>query len=197
MIRIGVTGLMASGKSTVARRFGARGAVVVEGDRLGWTVLRRPGVRDALIAAFGDCVRAADGEIDRKALGRIVFRDPESMGRLNEIVQPELLVLVREELAKVRGPVVVLDAALLTAWRLEGELDGVVEVTAPEETRVRLLRDAHGFSAAEALARIRGQVLPPVCGARRHWKIENTGDRTTLERRADAVWEEIRARALG
>ena len=61
MVRIGVTGLMASGKSTVARRFEARGASLVEGDRLGWVVLRRPEVRDAVLAAFGERVRGGSG----------------------------------------------------------------------------------------------------------------------------------------
>ena len=197
MIRIGVTGLMASGKSTVARRFAAKGAALVEGDALGWLVLRRPAARDALLARFGPSVRGADGEVDRALLGRIVFGAPAAMEALNAIVQPDLLRLVREELAAARGPVAVLDAALLTWWRLEPELDGVVEVTAPEEVRVARLRAARGYSEEEARARIRGQSLPPVEGARRHWIIENARDLASLTRRADDVWKEITAVARG
>ncbi len=191
MVRIGVTGLMASGKSTVARRFAAKGAALVEGDALGWHVLRRPAVRDALLARFGPSVRGADGEVDRALLGRIVFGAPAAMADLNAIVQPGLERLVREELAAAAGPVAVLDAALLSTWRLEPELDGVVEVTAPEGARVARLRSARGCTAEEARARIRGQSLPPVEGARRHWIVENSGDLASLARRADAVWEEI------
>ena len=167
MVRIGVTGLMASGKSTVARRFEARGASLVEGDRLGWVVLRRPEVRDAVLAAFGERVRGADGEVVRDALGDIVFGDPAAMDSLNRIVQPVLLRSVREAIAGARGPVVVLDVALLPVWRLEPELDGVVEVTAPEEIRVLRLRAARACSEEAARARIRGQsflrnrVTPP------------------------------------
>src|SRR5512139_1823431 len=96
MVRIGVTGLMASGKSTVARRFRERGAELVEGDSLGWEVLRRPPVRDAIAAVFGPDALDREGAVDRAALGRIVFRDPGRMERLNAIVQPELLRRIRE-----------------------------------------------------------------------------------------------------
>jgi dephospho-CoA kinase len=191
MVRIGVTGPMGSGKSTVARRFQERGAALEDGDALGWEVLRLPEVRDAIAAAFGARVIGRDGEVDRPRLGRIVFADPDSMERLNAIVQPVLLRRVREVLdARGRG-VRVLDAAMITTWRLEPELDGVVEVVAPEDLRVKRLRAARGYDDAEARGRIRGQKLPPVRGARRHWRIENDEDRARLLARADEVWDEI------
>jgi dephospho-CoA kinase len=191
MVRIGVTGPMGSGKSTVARRFQERGAELTDGDALGWEALRVREVRDAIGAAFGPRVIDRDGEVDRPRLGRIVFADPDSMERLNSIVQPVLLRRVREVLdARGRG-VRVLDAAMITTWKLEPELDGVVEVVAPEDVRVKRLRAARGYDDAEARGRIRGQKLPPVRGARRHWRIENEGDRARLLARADEVWEEI------
>jgi dephospho-CoA kinase len=195
MLRIGVTGLMASGKSTVARQFGEHGARLIDADTIGWGVLRRPEIVEALGLAFGRRIVGPDGAIDRGELGRIVFRDPGALDRLNAIVQPALLAEVRRELRSTAGPVVVVDAALLTAWRLEPELDGVVEVVAPEEARVSRLRLARGFGEEEARQRIQGQRLPPVGGARRHWKIENTGDVPALRARADAIWTEIEALA--
>ena len=137
MLRIGVTGLMASGKTDVARRFVERGARLVEGDVLGWEVLREPEVRDRLIALFGPTVRTSDGAVDRRALGRIVFGDASEMNRLNALVQPRLVRRVREALAASGNErVVVLDAALLGVWDLIPELDGGVAVTAPAETRI-------------------------------------------------------------
>jgi len=98
MVRIGVTGPMASGKSTVARRFQERGAELIDGDALGWDVLRLPDVVSEIGAAFGPSVLARDGQVDRMRLGRLVFPDPESMRRLNAIVQPVLSRRVREVL---------------------------------------------------------------------------------------------------
>lgn len=191
MVRIGVTGPMASGKSTVARRFVERGAQLIDGDALGWDVLRLPEVVSEIGAAFGQDVLGRDGQIDRMRLGRQVFRDPESMHRLNAIVQPVLSRRVREALEAPGAGVRVLDAALLTTWKLEPVLDGVVEVETSLEERVRRLRAARGFTDAEARERIRGQSLPPVRGVRRLWRIENLGDRAELIRRADRIWEEI------
>ena len=190
MLRVGVTGLMASGKSDVARRFVERGARLVDGDALGWDVLREPDVRDRLATLFGPSVLADDGGVDRRALGRIVFGDAVEMSRLNALVQPRLLQRVREALAAEDG-IVVLDAALLSTWNLAPELDGVVEVTAPAETRIARLSAFKGFPQAEARQRVEGQRLPPLRGARRSWKIENTGTREELLARADEIWDEI------
>ena len=195
MVRIGVTGLMASGKSTVARRFEERGAARIDGDALGWETLRADEVRDRIRSAFGPCVLDADGAIDRSRLGRIVFGDPSAMDRLNAIVQPALLALVRERLAAPgNGPgLLVLDAALISTWHLEPELDGIVLVEAPERSRVDRLRAGRSFTAPVALARIRGQRLPELREARRVWRITNDGDMDALLRRADQVWDEIAA----
>jgi dephospho-CoA kinase len=192
MLRIGVTGLMASGKTDVAARFREHGARIVDGDALGWEVLRNPDVRERIGAQFGASVLAPDGGVDRRALGRIVFRDEVALGRLNGIVQPALEARVREALESAAGEgVLVLDAALLGAWRLEPELDGVVLVLAPAEVRVARLAASKGFSREEARERIEGQKLPPILGARRLWRIENTGARAELLKRADEIWVEI------
>jgi dephospho-CoA kinase len=193
MLRIGLTGLMASGKSTVGRRFQEKGADLVEGDALGWQVLRRTAIREAIVAAFGATVLDGNGAVDRGRLGRIVFRDPGAMQRLNGIVQPALLEEVRAAMNAPGEGIRVLDAAMLTAWGLEPELDGVVEVIAPAEARIARLRAARGFTEEEARARILGQTLPPVRGAKRSWRIENRAGRQELDRRSDAVWDEIEA----
>jgi dephospho-CoA kinase len=192
MLRIGVTGLMASGKTDVARRFQERGARVVEGDALGWGVLADPNVRRSIGSLFGPSVLAADGSVDRRALGRIVFGNPSELERLNHLVQPLLERRVREALDPARGEgVLVLDAALLGAWDLAAELDGVVLVEAPAEARVARLAQSRGFPEAEARQRIEGQRIPALRGARKLWRIENQGSRAELLQRADEIWGEI------
>jgi len=195
MLRIGVTGLMGSGKSTVARRFEERGAARIDGDALGWEALRLPPVRNGIETEFGSGVIGLDGEVDRRRLGGVVFGDPAAMARLNAIVQPHLFQLVRESLDSATAPVVVLDAALLSTWALEGTLDGVVEVTAPEAVRIARLRAARGYNQEEAARRVRGQALPPLGPAKRRWRIENDGGPAALYQRADQVWREIEALA--
>ena len=198
MIRIGVTGLMASGKSTVSRRFEERGALRVDGDALGWETLGDPEIRDRIGATFGSGVIGAEGAVDRARLGAIVFGDEAAMARLNAIVQPSLLALVRRRLEEADpgpGAVIVLDAAMLPSWQLEPELDGVVEVTATEAVRIARLRAARGYDEATAARRVRGQQLPPVGVARRLWRIENDGDFAALLRSADQAWGEIESLA--
>jgi dephospho-CoA kinase len=194
MLRIGVTGLMASGKSTVARRFEERGAVRIDGDVLGQETIRVPEIRSAIAAEFGPSVIGADGAVDRVRLGALVFGDARAMDRLNRIVQPALLGRVRRELENgTPGPagVLVLDAALISTWRIEGDLDLVVEVVAPEAVRVERLARARKYSPEEALSRIRGQTLPPLRGAKRLLRIDNDGDVAALRAHADRIWEEI------
>jgi dephospho-CoA kinase len=192
MLRIGVTGLMASGKTDVARRFGERGARVLSGDALGWEVLRDREVRERIGALFGPSVLFQDGNVDRRALGSIVFKNSSEMDRLNALVQPLLERRVREALDQARGEgVLVLDAALLGAWNVAADLDGVVEVVAPAETRVARLAALKGLTEAEARERVFGQRLAPVRGARRRWRIENAGTRAELLKAADEIWEAI------
>jgi dephospho-CoA kinase len=115
------------------------------------------------------------------------------MRRLNAIVQPKLLERVRAAMDEPGGGVRVLDAAMLTTWRLEPELDGVIEVVASEDERARRLRAARAFADEEARGRIQGQKLPAVRGAKRLWKVENVGDKAALLTRADAIWDEIQS----
>jgi dephospho-CoA kinase len=192
MLRIGVTGPMASGKTDVARRFAERGARILSGDALGWELLREHPVRERIGALFGTSVLFPDGNVDRRALGSIVFKNSSEMDRLNALVQPLLERRVREALDSARGEgVLVLDAALLGAWNLAADLDGVVEVEAPAEERIARLMALKELSQAEARERVLGQRLPPVRGARRRWRIENAGTREELLRRADEIWSEI------
>src|SRR2546422_1415808 len=192
MLRIGVTGPMASGKTDVGRRLGERGARVIEGDALGWEVLREREVRERIGDCFGPAVLLPDGSVDRRALGSIVFKNASEMGRLNAVVQPILERRVREVLDSTRGDgILVMDAAVLGAWNLAPELDGVVEVEAPIEARVARLAKLKKFSEGEARERVTGQRIPPVRGARRRWRIENSGTRDELLKRADEIWGEI------
>ncbi|MEW6238768.1 MAG: dephospho-CoA kinase [Candidatus Omnitrophota bacterium] len=137
---IGVTGNPGAGKSAAARLLEEKGARVISGDSLGYEMLRSGSpVFPALIQTFGEGILGADGEIDRTALGEIVFGSPEQLQRLNCIVHPPMLERIRGEIERFRasqekGPLVV-DAALLYEWGIEKWFDKIILVAAPKEIR--------------------------------------------------------------
>lgn len=193
---IALTGGIASGKSTIADRLRELGAVVVDADRLAREVVE-PG-EPALAAirdAFGDEVIREDGSLDRQALGRIVFGDPERLHVLNGIVHPAVLhrsqAAFRAALGSDPLAVVVYDVPLIDA-RGVGEFDRVVVADAPVATRVDRLVRLRGMTEEDARARVAAQ-LDDDDRRRLATDVVDTGG--TLERtleQVDALWARLR-----
>ncbi len=205
MILVGLTGNVAAGKSTVLALLASWGATVIDSDQLAREVVApgTPGLA-ALAARFGPGVLAADGSLDRAALRRRVMADDGERLALNAIVHP--LVHGRAD-ALARGAeaagdlIVVVDVPLLFEVRDPADFDRVVLVDAPVAVRRARLLVERGLAGAEADALIGAQLPSDVKRARSHAVIDNDGTREALERRALAVWQELRAfaarRALG
>jgi dephospho-CoA kinase len=162
MLRIGLTGGIASGKSTAAARLAELGATVIDHDLLAREAVAPGSDGLARVAAeFGADVIGRDGTLDRSALGAIVFADPEARSRLNAIVHPIVLRLADDAEAAVRtddrGAVVVHDIPLLVETGQAADFDLVLVVHASEEVRVERLMRERGLSRVQALARIRAQ----------------------------------------
>jgi dephospho-CoA kinase len=162
MLRIGLTGGIASGKSTAAARLAELGAKVIDHDLLAREAVAPGSDGLARVAAeFGADVVSRDGTLDRSALGAIVFADPEARARLNAIVHPIVLRLADDAEAAVRtdgrGAVVVHDIPLLVETGHGADFDLVLVVHASEEVRVERLMRERGLSRVQALARIRAQ----------------------------------------
>ena len=162
MLRIGLTGGIASGKSTAAARLAELGAKVIDHDLLAGEAVAPGSDGLARVAAeFGADVVGRDGTLDRPALGAIVFADPEARTRLNAIVHPIVLRLADDAEAAVRtddrGVVVVHDIPLLVETGQAADFDLVLVVHASEEVRVERLMRERGLSRVQALARIRAQ----------------------------------------
>lgn len=159
-LRIGLTGPIGCGKSTVAAWLAKRGAAIVDADRLARAVTE-PGepALEAVVARFGAGILAADGSLDRAALARIVFADPASLAALEAIVHPAVRprIVAAVAAAEASGaPVVVVEAIRLVEGGYAGECDEVWLVTcAAEEQRARLL--ARGMGAEDADRRIAAQ----------------------------------------
>ena len=194
---IGLTGGIASGKSTIASRLAELGAVVVDADRIAREVVEpgTPALAE-IASAFGPGVIAADGSLDRPALGAIVFADEEARLRLNGITHPAVLreSTARFEAATAADPdaIVVYDIPLLVESLNEYPFDLVVVAHAEQATRLRRLVELRGMAAAEAERRIRSQATDEERLAAADVVIDTDGTLEHTRRQVEALWERLR-----
>ena len=202
MVLIGLTGGIASGKSVVSSRLRELGAVVVDADVLAREVVEPGTPALARIAErFGAGVIAADGSLDRAALGAIVFTDPDARAQLNAITHPAVWERARELFAAATAAdphaVVVYDVPLLAEGRDARPMsfDLVVVVDAPVETRITRMIEHRGMSREEALHRIGAQARDAERLAIADVVIENSGELTDTLAQVDALWARVRTSA--
>jgi dephospho-CoA kinase len=201
---IALTGGIASGKSTVSARLAEHGAVIVDADRLAREVVEpgTPGLA-AIRERFGDGVVAADGSLDRMALGRLVFADPDALADLNAITHPAVWRAALERFGQARASdpdgVVVYDVPLLVEASADRPLrfDRVVVVEADREERVRRLVEDRGMDHEDARRRIDAQADDEQRRAVADVVIDNNGGKDELLRRVDALWTQVSEAATG
>jgi dephospho-CoA kinase len=191
VLRIGLTGGIGSGKSTVSALLAERGARIVDADVLAREVVApgTPGLA-AIVEAFGDGVLTADGALDRPALAAVVFSDGDARRRLDAIVHP--LVRARSvEIVSALPPdaVVVNDVPLLVETGQAGAYDLVLVVEADLETRVARLVQ-RGLSEGDARARIAAQASDAQRRAVAHVVLDNSGTPEELAAQVDRFWAE-------
>lgn len=190
---IGLTGSIASGKSTVSRMLEARGFPIVDADRIARLVVE-PGqpALEQIRQTFGDDVILEDGTMDRTAVGERIFNDPEERKKLNDIIHPA----IRQEMLRQRDAhfgsgarTVVMDIPLLFESRLQHYVDKILVVSVSEETQLRRLMERDGFTEKEARARIASQL--PISEKERGADavIYNNGTIAESERQLDRILE--------
>lgn len=199
MLKVGLTGNIASGKSTVADVWRAQGGRVVDADELARRAVA-PGTEGLRRVAerWGPGILLPSGELDRAALRDVVFRDASERRALEQIVHPEVQRLRQAEVAAARRagiPLIVADIPLLFEAGLEGEFDVIVLVESPEEVRLDRLTGTRGIGRAEAERMIEAQWPSEGKHDRSDLVILNDGSLSDLERRAMEIWEELRSRA--
>lgn len=193
---IALTGGIASGKSTIARRLAEHGAVIVDADQVVRDV-QQPGspVLRAIVDAFGAGTLRADGSLDRAALGARVFGDPEAVGRLNAIVHPAVRVESQRQFDEAfgsdPGAVVVYDVPLLAEARLADPWDLIVVAHAPAEIRAQRLVELRGMTPQEAAARISSQVSDQERLSIADVVIETDGPLERTLEQADDLWSRV------
>lgn len=199
MYLIGLTGGIASGKSTVARRLYEHGAVHLDADELARRVVApgTPGLA-AIVAEFGEGVLHADGSLDRAKLGELVFNDDAARARLNAIVHPAVRELSGRLIAKAEAEnpdaVVVYDVPLLVEASVDHPFDLIVVTNAPRKTQVRRLVEERGLDLIQAEARVDAQVDNTRRLAIADIVIDTDGTLAHTMSQTDALWADIVAR---
>ena len=195
LIVVGLTGGIASGKSTAARHLAGRGAVVIDADKLGHRAYERDGPAFAkVVDAFGEEVVGENGEIDRKALGGKVFGSPDQLKRLTDIVWPEILRLAKQQIAAAKEAgeaVVVLEAAVLIEAGWQSEVDEVWAVTVEPEVAVARATARDGVDAAAVQARIDAQITNQERTVCADVVIGNSAGQAELTARLDREWQRL------
>ena len=190
---IGLTGGIASGKSTVAQLLGAKGAWIVDADHLAREVvaLNSPALAE-IAESFGEAVVARDGTLDRAQLGRLVFSDEAARDQLNAIVHPRVLELSRGEIRKAAeagAELIVYDVPLLFETSRTAEFDGTLVVWVDPLTQLLRLCLRSGLDEDQARARIAAQM--PL-GRKRElatWAIDNSGSPDATRALVDDLWQ--------
>ena len=194
---IGLTGGIACGKSNISSALSSLGAKVIDADRISRALTAPggkalPGIREA----FGDAF--FDGDVlDRKALGRLVFSDPEALERLNKLTHPLILAEIRQELADAEAagePVCVLDAPLLFETGLEALCDTVWCVWLPKNLQLKRLMERDGLSRKEAEKRVASQMPPREKKRRSDLVIDTRGTREESAAFAEQAYRDFLSR---
>jgi dephospho-CoA kinase len=189
---IGLTGNIACGKSTVRGMLAEHGAATLDADALVHE-LYLPGdpVFRAVVDAFGDDIVAADGTLDRRALGRKVFGDPDALARLEGLTHPAVIARTWQWVARQTTPVVVVDAVKLIEAGIVDGCDALWVVTCPLDEERRRLMTRPGMTDAEADRRLAAQAPEAEKVARADVVIDNGGTREATRAQIDRAWASL------
>ena len=193
---IGLTGNIATGKSTILKYLIEKCATIIDADKLGHRVIEPGGpAYDAVVRAFGKEILREDGTIDRKKLGKIVFSNPLDLGRLEKIVHPKIFELGKQEIADNDSPVIILEAIkLLEAGLMSTLCDEIWVVTSSFATQLRRLLEVRNMEETDARRMI--DLQPPQAAKvnQADRVIDNDGTLTELHAQLDAIWDELKRR---
>ena len=196
MLVVGLTGGLATGKSTVTAMFARLGAKVIDADRIVHRELRRGGCCYApVIRAFGTQIAGESG-IDRKKLAAVVFNDKRKLKRLERIVHPTVRSGVNEELKKYRGgEIAVIEVPLLFEAGFNRYVDTTIVVTASRRSQIERSRRSLKITRTEALRRIKAQMPLRDKIRRADIIIDNSKTKTQTHKQVKAIWQKLTQRA--
>ncbi|MCD6286351.1 MAG: dephospho-CoA kinase [Anaerolineae bacterium] len=190
--RIGLTGNIATGKSTVGRMLASLGAELIDADRVAHAVIAPAGsAYAAVIEAFGPDIVDDAGAIDRRALGRIVFADPEALKRLEALVHPAVIAEVNRRIARSTATAVVVEAIKLLESGMAESYDALWVTTCSEETQLARLMETRGLSREDALVRIRAQAPQAEKALRADVVVDTDVTLAATRAQVEAAWADL------
>jgi len=190
---VGVTGGIATGKTSVCLIFKRLGAIVIDADQIGKEIVKDDKrILSELVAAFGRDILTGNGCLDRRKLGKIVFAHPEARRKLNQILHPPLLKRLHTaiELAREKDPdgIIVVDAALIVEWGIVSWFDALVVVVSSRRDQIERLVKKGGLTFREAEERVDSQLPTREKVLRAHYVIPNDRDLSVLRKRSVTTW---------
>jgi len=200
MLKVGLTGGLASGKTFVATLLENHGCHVIHADRIGHEVLLPEGeAYPAVVQEFGCDILQPDGHIDRKILGKLVFADPKRLELLNELVHPHVFRRQEEFFARVAAQdpagIAIVEAAIMIEVGSYKRYDRLIVTYCSPEQQIERFREREGASEADARARLERQM--PLDAKRKFadYVIDTSGPKGETARRVEEVYQKLRAEA--
>lgn len=193
----GLTGGVASGKSTVAKMFRGLGARIITADEIGHEAIARgqPAFQE-LVARFGKEILAAEGEIDRRLLGRLVFAEPEKLAALNGIVHPRIIQRVEELAERAHAEdskkIILVDAALIFEAGIGGRFKKVLVTWCRPEQQLARLIEKTGLAPTDARSRIAAQLSMEEKNRRSDFLIDCSGSLEETRRQVEALYPKLK-----
>jgi dephospho-CoA kinase len=194
---VGLTGGIATGKSTVSALLKKAGAVIIDADRIARKVVNKgqPAYRE-IVQNFGETILLPDGEINRSVLGDIIFNDPHKKQLLNRIVHPHVRKEQNRQLKHIQkndsNTIVILDIPLLIETQMCGDLSEVIVVYAPEHIQIKRLMRRDGISKTDALARVRSQMPIEEKKDKATIVIDNSGTRENTRTQTLKIFQHLK-----
>jgi dephospho-CoA kinase len=201
MLNVGLTGNIASGKSSAAMFFAELGAYVIDADRIAHSLLRSgTSVHPRIVEAFGDCILDPEGEIDRRLLGQLVFSDAGKRAVLNSLIHPAVDQEIRRRIGEIErsrtGGIIIVDAALMVETGNYTMFHYLIVVTCDPALQVARLISRDGLTESEARARMASQLPIEEKLKLAHYRIDTSRSLEQTREQVEAVYRDLQIREL-
>jgi len=196
MLVVGLTGGIGTGKSEVSRKFAESGAKILNADQIAHQITNtNQQVIQAIKDNFGDEYYLVSGELDRKKLGQLVFSLPEALQKLNQIIHPHLIQVIRNEIQNYRKnpqfPVLIIEMAILFELGMKKDFDLIIVVTAPVSSILHRLKKRDNLSLQAILERLNAQLPQHNKEQQADILIQNNSDLKNLDQQVLKIWTEL------